>query len=160
MAEQNRSDEIILSLLSDIEKITDEVQVDLIFKEEMTAICVKLSKVRQELVRADRARTKERAREITFHDLVAHRPQGFRETVRAMVAVAMMVPMLACVNPGMMGSLTAPTLARSSGLVPWVQTYDPDPTEPSDDAPIYFFVEDLGMDLLAEYEENNFGQVI
>lgn len=156
MSEPKAHIDLILAQCDTIGAIADKIlEDDEGHKLECIAINVALCQIKEQLARAQFIHPA--AAEIDIEALLNHKPKGgFRGTLKAVAALLFMVPMFACSSQALMSrGLTAPTFARS-GLVPWVQTYVDDPTEPSEDAPIYFFVEDLGMDLLAEYEENNF----
>lgn len=154
MAEQSKThlDQIIAELHV-IETLADTILAEtLVHREEVIGINVSVVRVRKIIIaaRKDGLMSQSEGQNIDLAALLAHKPKGFRATLRAMAAVAFMIPMLACSSQALMSrGLTAPT------QVAWVQTYVDDPTEPSYDAPIYFFVEDGGMDLLAEYEANN-----
>ena len=152
MAESKTHINLILGQLDTIGAIADEIlDEDDGHKLECIAINVALCQIKEQLARAQFTREPV-ADEITIEALLNHKPKGgFRGTVRAVAALLFMIPVFACSSPALMSrGLTAPTVARG-GLVPWVQEYEADPTEATDDAPYYN--DDLG--LLADYEVNN-----
>ncbi len=157
MAESKTHIDLIMGQLDTIGAIADEIlDDDEGHKLECIAINVALCQIKEQLARAQFTRETV-AEEITIEALLNHKPKGgFRGTVGAVAALLFMIPMVACFSPGMIGRTSiSPAFARS-GLVPWVQTYESDPVDATEDAP-YFTSHDSGMGSLADFEGSNWG---